>query len=71
MGSESPLISLTVVSLNSKRGLVMIFAYVACCGTTLLITLEFDTTPSSTSRRVYLNDMPTDAPYKVLGRRRR
>ena len=33
---------------------VMIFAYVVRCGTALLVTLEFYTTPSSTSGRVYL-----------------
>jgi hypothetical protein len=33
MGSESSLVSLTVVSSNSEGGLVMIFAYVACGGT--------------------------------------
>jgi hypothetical protein len=39
MWSEKSLISLTVVSLNSKRGLV-IFAYLACCGTALSVTFR-------------------------------
>jgi hypothetical protein len=39
MWSENCLISLTVVSLNSKRGLV-IFAYLACCGTASSVTFR-------------------------------